>query len=82
MRLLYGKAVENKTSKYYSKLAASGIMIYKPMILNDKDGNPITDFVPDLRKGRNPSTGGAVPIIRARVEEQLDFPPVFIQTIL
>jgi len=52
-----------------SKIAASGLMIYNDIVLLDKDSKPLTDFTADLRKGRNPSTGGALPVIRAMVEE-------------
>ena len=58
-----------KGKSNFSTTVASALILSDDLALLDENNKPITDFVTDIRRGKNPSTKGSVPIIRARIND-------------
>jgi hypothetical protein len=68
-RGLISAAMKVKKGKGNFSTTVASAVIGEDLLLTDKNGKPLKDFVTDIRRGKNPSTGGSVPIIRARIDE-------------
>jgi hypothetical protein len=62
-----GKKVQKGKSNF-STVVAGSVQIAGDLLLTDEKGKALTDFETDIKRGKNPSTKGSVPIIRARVD--------------
>jgi len=63
-----GKKVKKGKSNF-STVVSAAVQVPSDILLTDASGNPITEFITDIRRGKNPSTRGSVPIIRPRVDK-------------
>jgi len=63
-----GKKVKKGKSNF-STVVSAAVQVQDDLVLTDEKGTPLTTFETDIRRGKNPSTKGSVPIIRARVDK-------------